>query len=289
MPSIKEYNVKLNRLANSEKMTRTMKLVAMSKLYRAHEAQKNAKIYAKELTGLISRLSAAVESTAHPLLCAHTSTKNVQILVICSDRGLCGAFNNNLNKHALKWINEHKALYNKIEVVCCGKRSFFFFKKLNNVKHYYKGVTATPDFAAASQIGKDLQNGFLSGETDEVFLAYNTFHSPLSQTVHFEKILPIESKSVIAATAPIRGEYLFEPRETELLELLIPRYLYFRIYFALLENSAGEHGARMTAMDNASKNAAELIDHYALLRNRARQASITKELIEIISGAEALK
>ena len=289
MPTIKEYNVKLNRLANTEKMTRTMKLVAMSKLYRAHEAQKNAKIYAQRLTDLLSRLSASVESTAHPLLNPHATTKNIQILVICSDRGLCGGFNNNLIRHVAQWIAQKKQEYQKIELLCCGKRSFMFFKRAASIKQYYQNVTAIVDFKNAIRIGEDVSQNFLKNETDEVYIAYNTFHSPLSQTVHFEKILPIESKNMITTSRPLPTDYLFEPRKPQLLELLIPRYLYFRIYFALLENSAGEHGARMTAMDNATKNAADLIDRYTLLRNRARQASITKELIEIVSGAEALK
>ena len=265
-----------------------MKLVAMSKLYRAHEAQKKAKAYSERLTDLISRLAASVETATHPLLTPRDSVKNALILIMTSDKGLCGSFNNTLLKGAFAWIRDNQTKYQKIDMSFCGKRGFMFFRKQTGVKRNYEGSTASPNFAAAAKIGEDIINDFLKEEYDEVYLTYNHFLSPLSQSPIFEKILPIGPKAVIRQTKGFSADYLFEPPEPELLEFLIPKYLFFRIYFALLENSAGEHGARMTAMDNASKNAKDLIERYTLLRNRVRQANITKELIEIVSGAEAL-
>ena len=265
-----------------------MKLVAMSKFHRAHEAQKKAKAYSERLTDLISRLVASLESAAHPLLTPRTPVKNALILIMTSDKGLAGSFNNTLIKGAFAWIRENQQKYQKIDMSFCGKRGHMFFRKHAGVKKNYEGSTANPSFVTATKIGQDIISDFMRGEYDEVYLTYNHFISPLSQTPIFAKILPIETKEVIRQTKGFSADYLFEPQEPELLEFLIPKYLFFRIYFALLENSAGEHGARMTAMDNAPKNAGELIDRYTLLRNRVRQANITKELIEIVSGAEAL-
>lgn len=287
MPSTKDYDRKLNRLKNTKKITYTMKLVAMSKLHKAHEAQKRAKAYAERLTDLISRLAANVESATHPLLTPRVSARNVLILIITSDKGLCGSFNNTLIKGAAAWIREHHA-DKKVDLSFCGKRGFMSFRKQVHIKKNYENSTANPSFAIATKIGQDLMADFVKGEYNEVYLTYNHFQSPLAQTPVFERILPIEPHHVIREAKGFTTDYLFEPPEDELLEFLIPKYLFFKIYFALLENSAGEHGARMSAMDNATKNATELIDRYTLLRNRARQANITKELIEIVSGAEAL-
>jgi F-type H+-transporting ATPase subunit gamma len=288
MPSIKEYNVKLKSLRNTRKITKTMKMVSASKLRRAQEAQANAKLYAQNITALISRLSASVDPASHPLMLSKENAKKVLILIVTSDKGLCGAFNHNANKRVAQWIKENSPRYNTIDISCCGKRGFMFFKRLVNIKQHYENITLRPQFSDAKRIGNDLMRAFLEEGYDEVYIDYNQFLSPLSQKTIFEKILPIDPQALVKETAYLETQYVFEPPEKELLNFLIPHYLYFRIYFALLENSAGEHGARMSAMDNATKNASGLIDRYTLLRNRARQAQITTELTEIISGKEAL-
>jgi len=289
MPSIKEYDVKLNRLKNTEKMTGTMKLVSMSKLYRAHEAQKKAKLYSQKLTDIIQRLSASVKTAAHPLLTARPKVKKALILVISSDKGLCGSFNNSLIKGVRKWLNEQKGTYEKIDLSFCGKRGYTALRREGELRANYEGLGANPHFDGAEKAGRELAGDFLSGRYDEIYLTYNIFQSPLSQHPTFQKILPIEPGELLEGGKKLSADYLYEPPMEELLSFLVPKYLYFRIYFALLENAAGEHGARMTAMDNATKNAGDMIDHISLLRNRARQANITTELIEIVSGAEVLK
>lgn len=289
MPTTKEFDIKLHSLRNTAKMTRTMKLVSMSKLYRAQEAQKNAKLYAHRLTDLIHRLSASVKSTAHPLLTPHKKIDNVLILLVTSNKGLCGSYNNAINKTVHTWITENKDKYQKLGLSVCGKRGFMSFKNHLAIEKYYEGVTEKVDSHAAGSIADELREHFTSGTYHEVYLAYNIYHNPLSQTPKLEKILPIAPKVFMEGGSSIPPDYIFEPPKQELLEFLIPKYLYFRIYFALLENAAGEHSARMIAMESATKNAQDLIDKYTLLRNRARQAGITKELIEIVSGAEALK
>lgn len=286
--SIKDFNVKIRSLTSTQKITKTMKMVSASKLRKAHEAQSNAKLYASNLTALTSRISATVQTTAHPLLEAHAEVKNILILIITSDKGLCGAFNHNANKKVASWIEENRH-HERIDLVCCGKRGFMFFEKHDIVKKHYEDVTVDPHFSNAKEIGKDLSEYFLSKEYDEVYLSYNQFFNPLSQKTVFEKVLPIDPYALISEEVNHETEYIFEPDTRELLNFLIPHFLYFKIYFALLENAAGEHGARMTAMDNATRNASDFIDRYTLFRNRARQAAITTELSEIVAGAEAQK
>ncbi len=287
MPSIKEYNVKLASLKNTRKITKTMKMVSASKLRRAQDAQRNAKVYAERLNELICRLAASVQSSAHPLLEVRSSAKRAQILVFSSDRGLCGGFNNNMCKFVNHWIDEYQVAYESIDMSFCGRRGHMYFSKRRPVDRHYEGVTQKPDFATAGRIGKALIENFTTGKTDEVYLAYNTFRSALSQTPVIHKLLPIEPGELAGGEA-LAADYIFEPDQAQLLDQLLPRSVYFKVYYTLLENSAGEHGARMTAMDNATSNAGDLIDRYTLLRNRARQASITTELTEIVSGAEAL-
>jgi len=287
MASIKEYNNKLKSLKGTQKITRTMKMVSTSKLRKAQQAQVNAKLYAENLTALTSRISTSVDSGLHSLLIERNEVKRVMILIITSDKGLCGAFNHNANKRVASWIEENRH-HEQVDISCCGKRGYMFFKKTDQVKKYYEKVTENPRFSDAEKIGKDLSKAFINGEYEEVYISYNQFFSPLSQKTVFEKILPIDSESLIKENANQNADYIFEPQAPELLKFLIPHFLYFKIYFALLENAAGEHGARMTSMENATKNASELIDKNTLLRNRARQAAITTELTEIVAGAEAL-
>ncbi len=289
MPTIKEFNIKLKSLRSTQKITKTMKMVSASKLRRAHEAQANAKLYARNLTALTSRISTGVPQRLHPLLMHREKVKNVAILIITSDKGLCGAFNHNANRMVSSWINENRHRHEDIDLWCCGKKGFTYFARHDIVKRHYESVTGSPKFSDAQRIGDDLSEAFCAKMYDEVYLSYNQFFNPLSQKTVFEKILPIDPNALMGGEVQAEGEYLFEPSAKQLLKFLIPHFLYFKIYFALLENAAGEHGARMTAMDSATKNTAEIIDRYTLSRNRARQAAITTELTEIVAGAEALR
>lgn len=289
MSSIKEFNKKLRSLKNTQKITRTMKMVAASKLRRAQEAQGNAKLYARHLAGLTSRISATVHPSLHPYFVSRDHVRRILILVITSDRGLCGAFNHNANKRVLKWVEEHRSEYESISLSFCGRRGYQFFKKRLPVHRNYEGIVADPTFLRAEGIGADIERDFMSGQFDEIYTVYNQFLSPIAQRTVFRKILPIDPQELVDEQVEHPAEYIFEPKAEELLRFLIPHYLYFEIYFSLLENAAGEHGARMSAMDNATKNASDLIDRYTLLRNRARQAAITTELTEIVAGAEAIK
>jgi F-type H+-transporting ATPase subunit gamma len=288
MSSIKEFNVKLNRLKNTRKMTQTMKLVSMSKLVKAQEAQRRSKLYADRLTDLISRLAATSDVKQHPLLNSINNKNHALILLVTSDRGLCGGFNNALIRSVNYWLFENGSNYQQVDFSFCGRRGQTHFKSKYPQKAFYANVTAKPNFLEARQIGVELSNSFLNGEYRDIFIAYNKFISPLSQKPVLEKVLPIEAKPLISQKTPLPTNYLFEPDIDQLISFLIPKYLYFVVYYALLENGAGEHAARMTAMESATKNTDDLIGSLTMIRNRARQADITAELNEIITGAESL-
>lgn len=291
MPNLKEFNKKLKVLKNTEKMARTMKMISASKLRRIHQAQLNAKFYTQQFKEIIANLSSVVDISLHPWLRPRALSGKILMVIFTSDRGLCGGFNNNLLRGVLAWTKEKKNSDEKIDLSLCGKRGYMFFKNLLPVTKYYEGITEKPNYSQAGKIALDLAQGFESGQYDEIFLAYNSFQGILLQRPCFEKILPIPLKELMTGITGVRftRDYILEPSAEELLDLFLPKYLHVKIYHTLLENSIGEHAARMTAMDSASRNAEELIDKYLLLRNRARQAAITKELIEIISGAEALR
>lgn len=290
MIGIKEFNKKITSLKNTKKMTKTMKMVSASKFKRAHKAQASALSYARELTSLMSRLSTADEDVSHPLMVKPKAINNALIVVITSDKGLCGGFNNNLVRYVRAWVNENSTKYKNISFSFCGKRGFMLMRRNSTVVTHYEDVTAKPAFAHALTIGTELAKAYQAKQFDEIYLAYNHFNSAMSQTPVIEKLLPFDSSIIKQEKTQTRNaDYIFEPEPVELFQFLVPKYLNFKIYFSLLENAAGEHGSRMTAMDKATENTGELIDQYILLRNRARQAAITTELIEIISGAEALK
>jgi len=172
--SIADFNTKIHSLQNTSKITKTMKMVSASKLRKAHQAQANAKLYAQNLTALTSRISATVYYKAHPLLCPREKVSNILILIVTSDKGLCGAFNHNANKRVASWIDENRH-HERIDLSCCGRKGYMFFKKHDIVKNHYEDVTADPQFSSAKTIGEDLSESFLNKEHDEVYLSYNQF------------------------------------------------------------------------------------------------------------------
>jgi F-type H+-transporting ATPase subunit gamma len=289
MPSLKEYKAKLASLKNTRKMTKTMKMVSASKLYKTMDAQRKASAMAEQLKKMISNLAGSIDTASNPLFQQRENPRRILVLLITSDKGLCAGFNNNLIKFAARWMEAPARRNQDVVMSCCGRRGQLFFRSRKTIHRFYDGVTQKPGYHHAEEIGLDLRGEFIAGDFDEVYLAYNHFINPISQKPVIEKILPIEPDEITPDTGTTQSNYLLEPSREVLLERLVPMTVNFKIYYALLENAAGENGARMTAMDNATTNASKLIDLYTLLRNRARQAAITKELIEIISGAEALK
>lgn len=291
MASIKEYNRKVISLKNTVKITKTMKMVSASKLRRAQEAEGRAKAYAHEVNNLIYRIAGSVEQEMHPLLNPRKKVGKVLLLVFSSDKGLCGGFNNNLIKFVQTRTDELETSGKSVSLAFCGRRGHMYFANRATVFKNYPGVTASPHSRDATEIAEELMTAFSAEEFDEVHMLYNHFVSPLSQVPQSDQLIPLPLETLAdhdQVEAIKEEDFIAEPPLKELLNSLIPMLVVFKMFYALLENAAGEHGARMTAMDNATTNANKMIDEYTLLRNRARQAAITTELIEIISGAEAL-
>lgn len=289
MIGIREFNKKIVSLKNTKKMTKTMKMVAASKFKRAYKAQAGALSYARELADLMNRLAATQSEISHPLFEQPKNIQNALVLLVTSEKGLCGGFNNNLIRYVRAWSNANKEKYKFIDFSFCGRRGFTALRRQVSVNKNYEDVTYKPSFANAVNIADDLVKDFLDRKYDEIYLAYNHFKNPLSQVPLLEKLIPFDAQMFRKQHMKgAFGDYIFEPQSSELFKFLVPKYLNFKIYFSLLENAAGEHGSRMTAMDKATENTSELIDQYVMSRNRARQAAITTELIEIVSGAEAL-
>ena len=265
-----------------------MKMVSATKFHRAVEAQRKARAYAEQMQALFGRIASAAGLAAHPLMTPRAKPRHALLLVFTSDKGLCGGFNNRLVKEVSLWLADHKQHYERIDLSFCGRRGFNYFRTRARMRRHYEGITHRPQFENAVAVGKELCEIFLDGRYDEVFLAFNLFKSALTQTPLVRRLLPLQPDQLPKKADGPSPAYLFEPKGPDLLAWMLPRMVAYSVFEALIENAAGEHGARMTAMDNATSNADKVISHTTLLRNRARQASITKELIEIISGAEAL-
>jgi F-type H+-transporting ATPase subunit gamma len=289
MIGTKEFNKKIGSLKNTRQMTKTMKMVSASKFKRAYKNQSNAQAYAQRLKDLMVRLSSSAGTTAHPLMKSRPAAHKALVVLFTSDKGLCGGFNNNLIRHVRLWLKDNNYKHIHIGLSFCGRRGWTSLRKTVPVEKYYEGLTVKPDLAGSQTVAEDITGLFKEGKYDAVYLACNRFRGPLSQEPVIERILPLTVEQQEGQGPQARGDYLYEPPQEEIFALLVPKYLEFKIYYAFLENAVGEHEARMVAMDHASKNTGDLIDRYTLLRNRARQAAITTELIEIISGAEALK
>ena len=290
MPTLKEFNVKLTRLRSTRKLTKTMKLVSVNKLRRAQEAERRVGLIAGRLSAVLGKLGASVSAGEHPLVTPRKAVRTVMVLVITSDRGLCGGFNNNLIKAVAGWTREQEAGGRSVLMSFCGRRGYSFFKTRATVERYYEDVMGKPDFSHAHRIGRGLQAAFSGRRIDEVYLAYNATQGTMSQKPLIERIVPLNASDLaVSGGTRVAAGWLLEPSPEELLNTLLPRIVSLKVYMALLNSSAGEHSARMKAMEQASSNADALIRRITLERNRARQAAITTELTEIVAGAEALK
>lgn len=286
MIGIKEYNKKITTLGNMRKMTKTMKMVSATKFKRAHKVQANAQLYLQKLTELMGHFLNNTSFLAHPLLITTESPTRPLIVMFTSDRGLCGGFNNNLIRKTRQWIFENPYSYTTMSMGFYGRRGYTSFRRSVKVHKYYENMT--PSWQDAVSLAQDITQSFINNDYEEIFLAYNRFSGSASYSPVIEKILPLDV-SVLKSSEIRRTDYIYEPDDHELLSGLISKFMNVKIYYTLLENAAGEHAARMLAMDKASENTADLIDRYTLLKNRARQAAITTELNEIISGKEALQ
>ncbi|TMA39494.1 MAG: ATP synthase F1 subunit gamma [Deltaproteobacteria bacterium] len=283
MPSLKALRKRIATVRSTQQITKAMKMVAAAKLRRAQEAAERARPYAAKLAEMFAAVAAGVEPDSHPLL-ARREERRIDLVVMSSDRGLCGGYNATLFRHVGGWLRERTA--QELAFVLVGRKGLEYYRRRGMaIVAHQLGILTTPPATMAATLVSELARRFERQETDAVFLVYNRFRSAISQTPSVVPLLPVAPPTVDRPPA----DYIFEPPRPELLARLLPRYLEALVTQALLEAIASEHAARMTAMDNATTNAADMIDTLTLSMNRARQATITKELMEVIGGAEALK
>ncbi|RNC72220.1 MAG: ATP synthase F1 subunit gamma [Desulfuromonadales bacterium] len=286
MASLKSIKKRIVSVKNTRQITKAMKMVSAAKLRRAQENVVAARPYAKKLGEVLERLARSQDENANPLLQKRVSQKALLILVT-SDRGLCGGFNANICKAAERFVKEKKGDYAEISLMTIGRKGFEFLKNRQKIRKNYGNVLSNLNYPAAALLAQEVIEGYLAEEYDEVFLLFNAFRSVMSQDITLQQLLPIVPE--VTAEEEYAPEYIYEPSKGELLAELLPKHIEVQMFKALLESVASEHGARMTAMDSASKNATEMIGKLTLQYNRARQAAITTELMEIISGAESIK
>lgn len=298
MANLQDLRRRVRSVRNMQKITKAMKMVAAAKLRRAQERVVAARPYANTMKRVLERLAASAGDFHHPLL-DERGDEHLVVALITADKGLCGGFNTNLNKAAQLFIREHPG--KTIELVTIGRKGRDFFRRRPvKIRSEHINVTArTVDHEDAAAIARELMAAYTAEDStiDKVFLIYNEFKSVLSQRVNVRQLLPISSEALTAAAEPEgakRGDetpvdYLYEQPPARIFGDLLPRYIETQVFYALLESVASEHGARMTAMESASKNAGEVIEKLTLNMNRVRQASITREIIEVVSGAQALE
>ncbi|MGH3039385.1 MAG: ATP synthase F1 subunit gamma [Gaiellaceae bacterium] len=294
MATVQDIKRRLRSVRNTRKITKAMELVAAAKLRRAETRIEALRPYAERMRELMIGTARATPSRGFPLLEARETIQSVAILPLTGDRGLAGAFNAQIVRRALQLEREVRAAGTDVRWVVVGKkgRSTLRFRRYT-IDQAWVDFTDRPVYADAVAISKKLADLFVEREVDRVVVVYNHYVSPLTQTVSVEDVLPIprtllEEEEKSAYEIALEGDFIYEPEPEEILGRLLPTYLETTIYRALLESAASEHGARMTAMRNASKNAGELIDTLTLDMNRARQSEITQEILEVVAGADAL-
>jgi F-type H+-transporting ATPase subunit gamma len=293
MPNLKELKNRISSVKSTRKITSAMKMVAASKLRRAQELAESSRVYADSLSFILSSLAGNTKNSADlPEILTGRENSKISLLIInSSDRGLCGGFNSNLFRNAKKWISDQQGQGKSVKIMTVGKKASSFYKKtdLDIVASFEDLNSNDRQLQVSEEIKNKIMELFENNEIDEVSILFNKFVSAISQEPTYQSLIPLSneetSEDVIEANNAI---FEFEPDKNELLEYLVPRNFLTQIYRSVLESSASEHAARMTSMDNATRNAGDMIDGLTLTYNRTRQAFITKELIEIISGAEAV-
>lgn len=271
-----------------------MKMVSAAKLKRAQDRILSARPYAYKLREAIGDLSLAANPASHPLLHRHIG-KKTELLVVTSDRGLCGGFNANILRRAVEFLVEHGAQGEQVTVSLAGRKGVDFFRcRQWDIRQEWPGIFDRLSYEHAEDIGQDIVESYNALAFDQLYVVYNEFKSVMQQKVLVEKLLPIESmehqsEEERLELPSLTGSYIYEPDEDELLKSLLPKHFKVQTFRVLLESAAAEQAARMTAMDGATRNAGELIKRVTLFYNKTRQAAITKELMDIVGGAEALK
>ena len=284
MPSTIDIRRRIRSVKNTQQITKAMKMVAAAKLRRAQERMFAARPYAAGLRQVLASVSTRVDINAHPLLQSREPERNVVVIVVTADRGLCGAFNSNVIRAAQNFIREHS--FESVELLTIGRKAGDFFKRRPIPIRENVFVAQALSIEVARRIADGLITDFIAEKIDGVYVVYNEFKSLIAQHVRAERLLPITSEFAATPGQP-SIDYLYEPGPEQILSDLLPKHIEFQLYRVLLESAAAEQGARMTAMEAATKNASDMINFLTLTYNRIRQAAITKEIIEIVSGASA--
>jgi len=288
MPSLRDIKKRIQSVKNTGKITKAMKMVAAAKLRKAQENMLKARPYADKMASILRSLASGVDSETHPLL-AVRPRQTVEVIVLTSDKGLCGAFNANILKVASKLIQSLESQGFNVSITTLGKKARDFFKRRNiAVRKTWIGLSGKVTYSSVQEVASEVIDSYIEGIIDEVHIVYNEFQSVLVQNPLKKQLLPINDLGESSETMDA-ADYLFEPSEGEILNRLLPKNIEIQIFRAMLESQASEEAARMTAMENATKNTNEMVDKLTLEYNKARQATITKELMDIVGGAAAIQ
>ncbi|MBN2514458.1 MAG: ATP synthase F1 subunit gamma [Deltaproteobacteria bacterium] len=288
MASLRDIKRKIQGVVKTKQITRAMNMVAAAKLKSAQLRMENFRPYAEKFMEVLGSVAVRVDPDMHPLL-AVREPKKVRIICMTSDRGLCGAFNSNVMRATEGFIRERVKEGKEVSLVTVGRKGHDLFRRKENVVGKYTDVFKQFDFRLAAGIGDMLISSFMDEEYDELYIAYNEFRNIAVQRTKIERLLPIPSIDSVEELEPERRvEYIYEPSEEIIIGEILPAYIKMMIYRSLLETAAGENGARMVAMDNATSNCEEMIGDLTLKYNKARQQAITAELMDIVGGTEAL-
>ena len=286
MATLKVIRKRIASVKNTQKITKAMKMVSAAKLRRAQEAAEAARSYADKLAALLQNVAARIEDRSHPLLQQRDQVSSMHVLLVTGDRGLCGGYNTNLIRRMEALLKEHGR--ERVRLTIVGRRGFDYFKRRGvNIADKHINLFGGPGVSLAQSLAEQLAREFAEGTTDGVYVLYSHFKSAITQVPTVQQLLPIRQQEEAAENSQV--DYIYEPDAATLLDRLLRQYVSVVVHRAFLEAAASEHGARMAAMDSATNNASDMIGRLTLDMNRARQAAITKELMEIVSGAEALK
>jgi F-type H+-transporting ATPase subunit gamma len=283
MPALVDIRRRIRSVKNTQQITKAMKMVSAAKLRRAQDAIFAARPYARKMMEVLNSLASRADPEAHPLL-RPRGDQQLLLVVVTADKGLCGGFNANIVRAAARFIQERKE--KDVFVDAVGRKGRDFFKRRRvAVRHEHVGIFQALRYTTAQAIARTLIEGYTGGDLDEVYLIHNEFRSIIQQKVSVERLLPIE-KLVLHPTEPAL-DYLYEPGPKAIFDEILPKHVETQVWRALLESAAAEHGARMAAMDAATNNAGDMIERLTIYMNKVRQAAITKEIIEVVSGAGA--
>ena len=290
MANTKDIRAKISSTIKTQQTTKAMKVVSAAKLRKAQHAIVNARPYANRIYSVIRKIAVS-QQVEHPLLEKPTVDGKILLVVLTSDRGLCGGFNANVIKHTKAYYAEKKSQGRTLDIIFIGRKGADFFKKQLGVegRRTILNLSKEVSYNMASKISEELMDAYVQGEYTEIRLIYNEFKSAISQNVIDERLLPIEIDGKLEAVEGVSNDFTFEPAASEIIEQLLMKHFAVQVYRCMQESVASEHGARMSAMENATSNAGEMIRSLTLTYNKIRQAAITTELIEITSGAEALQ